>query len=52
MAKKKNLAAQLLGRMGGKKRAERLSQKRKTEIARKAGVASGKARAKKRPAII
>lgn len=49
MAKKKNLAAQLLGRMGGKKRAERLSKERREEIARKAGVASGKARARKRP---
>jgi general stress protein YciG len=49
MAKKKNLAAQMLGRIGGRKRAEKLTKKRRKEIAQKAGVASGKARAKKPP---
>lgn len=48
MPKEKNLAAQMLGREGGKKRAKALSSERKKEIARAAGIASGKARAKKK----
>jgi general stress protein YciG len=47
--KKKNAAAVELGRRGGKKRKENLTPERRREIARKAGLASGKARAKAGP---
>jgi len=47
--KKKNAAAVMLGRRGGKKRKENLTPERLSEIARKAGIASGKARRKKAP---
>jgi general stress protein YciG len=43
---KKNPAAVALGKRGGKKRSEKLTPERRSEIARKAGLASGKARRK------
>jgi general stress protein YciG len=46
MAKKKNKAAVELGKRGAKKRNENLTPEQRQEIARKAGLASGKARAK------
>jgi hypothetical protein len=45
--KKKNSAAVQLGKRGAKKRNENLTPERRSEIARKAGLASGKARANK-----
>ena len=49
-AKAKNEAAALLGRLGGlkggKARAKKLSRERRREIARMAGIASGKSRRK------
>jgi hypothetical protein len=45
--KKKNAAAVELGRRGGKKRKENLTPEQRSEIARKAGLASSKARGKK-----
>jgi hypothetical protein len=45
--KKKNAAAVELGKRGAKKRNKNLTPARRSEIARQAGLASGKARAKK-----
>lgn len=42
-----NKAAQSLGRKGGKARASKLTKQQRIEIARKAGIASGKKRSKK-----
>jgi len=47
--KKKDAAAVMLGKRGAKKRNEALTPERRSEIARKAGIASGKARRKKAP---
>lgn len=43
----KNQHAQSLGALGGKARASRLTKEQRREIAKKAGIASGKKRAKK-----
>jgi len=40
----KNKAAQKLGALGGKARALKLTKEQRSEIARKAGIASGKKR--------
>jgi len=45
--KKKSAAAVELGRRGGNKRKENLTPEQLSEIGRKAGLASGRARAKK-----
>lgn len=44
----KNKAAVELGRRGGLARAKRLTKEQRSASARKAGIASGKARAKKK----
>ncbi|HVW77975.1 MAG TPA: hypothetical protein VHB45_10210 [Alloacidobacterium sp.] len=46
--KKKNAAAVALGKKGAKKRNENLTPAERRDIARQAGIASGKARAKKK----
>lgn len=43
---KKALTASEMGKRGGAARAKNLTKKQKSEIARKAGIASGKARKK------
>jgi hypothetical protein len=50
MATKKNPAAVALGSLGGKQRAKNLTKEQQIEIARKAGIAGGKARAAKKAA--
>lgn len=47
MARQKNIAAMMLGKKGGKARKKALSKEQRQEIARKAGLASGKKRAEK-----
>ena len=44
---KKALTASEMGKKGGKNRAKKLTKEQRSEIARKAGIASGKARKKK-----
>jgi hypothetical protein len=48
MAKAKDPAAVSLGRRGGKARAARLTAKERSASARKAGLASGRRRSKKK----
>ena len=48
MAKRKNAAAMALGRRGGKARAQKLTAEQRSESARKAGLAGGRGRGKKK----